>query len=125
MIRNWKETPGKLALILGMSASVAIAIWLHDAFLAESDVRLKTIFIFIAALTTAYVHSLIYKRETLRSLRDELFSLGIVAAGLGVGIWISFAYLDGDSFLGSLPIIVGIFVAWGVESLILKRFGKA
>lgn len=125
MIRNWKETPGKLALILGMSASVAIAIWLHDAFLAESDDRLKTIFIFIAALTTTYVHTLIYKRETLRSLRDELFSLGIVAAGFGAGIWISFAYLDGDSFLGSLPIIVGIFVAWGVDSLISKRSGKA
>ena len=125
MIRNWKETPGKLALILGMSASVAIAIWLHDAFLAESDDRLKTIFIFIAALTTTYVHTIIYKRETLRSLRDELFSLGIVAASSGAGIWISFAYLDGDSFLGSLPIIVGIFVAWGVESLIRKRFGKA
>ena len=33
MIRNWKETPGKLALFLGMFASVAIAIWIHSYLL--------------------------------------------------------------------------------------------
>ncbi len=125
MTRKWKETPGKLPLYLGMFASIAIANWIHDALLAESDNRLLNLFVVIAVMTTSHVHTLIYRRESLRSLRDELASWGIVAAGLGAGIWISFAYLDGDSFLGSLPIIVGLFVAWGVDSLISKRSGKA
>ena len=125
MIRNWKETPGKLALFLGMFASVSIAIWIHSAFFSRSDGRLATIFVATAAMATTYAHILIYRREILRTLRDELLSWGIAAAGFGTGIWISFAYLDGNSFLGDLPIIAGLFVAWGVDSIVRKRFREA
>jgi hypothetical protein len=68
----------------------------------------------------AYV--LIYKRT---SPRDVLLSLGIAAAGFGAGIWISFAYLDADSRLSALPILVGVLVASGADALIRKRFRKA
>ena len=125
MIRNWKETPGKLALFLGMFASVAIAMWIHSAFISGSDDRLELIFVTSAVMATTYAHILIYRREMLRSLRDELLTLGIAAAGFGAGIWVSFAYFDGDSFLGDLPIVTGLFVAWGVDSIVRKRFREA
>lgn len=125
MIRNWKETPGKLALSLGMFASVAIAISIHSAFFSGYDDRLELIFVTSAVMVTTYAHILIYRREMLRSLRDELLSWGIAAAGFGAGIWVSFAYLDDDSFLGDLPIVAGLLVAWGVESIVRKRFREA
>ncbi|MCZ0940241.1 MAG: hypothetical protein OXJ55_16475 [Caldilineaceae bacterium] len=125
MIRNWKETPGKLALFLGMFASVAIAMWIHSAFFSRSDDRLELIFVASAVMATTYAHILIYRREMLRSLRDELLSWGIAAAGFGAGIWVSFAYLDGNSFLGDLPIVAGLFAAWGVDSMVRKRFREA
>ncbi|MDE0140108.1 MAG: hypothetical protein OXI80_07900 [Caldilineaceae bacterium] len=125
MIRNMKETPRKLALILGMFASTAVAIWIHAAFFSGSDRRLATIFVVTACMATSYVHILIFRQEMLRSLRDELLSWGIAAAGFGAGIWISFAYMDGNSFVGDLPIIAGLFVAWGVDSIVRKRFREA
>ena len=125
MIRNFREYPAKLALFLGMFGSISIAVLIHDAFFFGSDERLDLIFVVIAVMATTYAHTLIYRRETLRSLRDELLSLGIGAAGLGAGIWISFAYLDDDSFYSGLPISVGLFVALGVETLIRKWYRKA
>ena len=122
MIRNWKETPGKLALFLGMFAGIVIAQWIYHTFFPGSDDRLETIFIVTAAMATSYAHILIYRRVMLRSLRDELLSWGIAAAGFGAGIWVSFAYSDGNSFLGDLPIVAGLFVAWGVDSIVRKRF---
>lgn len=125
MIRNWKETPGKLALFLGMFASVVIAIWIHSAFFSGSDERLELIFVASAVMATTYAHFLNYRREMLRSLREESLALVIIVAGFGAGIWISFAYFDGGSFLSSLPIIIGLFVAWGVVYLNHKWFRKA
>lgn len=125
MIRNWKESPGKLALFLGMVASLVIARWIYHTFFPGSDRRLAIVLMATVAMATAYAHILVYRRESLRSLRDELLSWGIAAAGLGAGIWISFAYMDGDSFLGDLPIIAGLFVAWGVDSIVRKRFREA
>ncbi|MCY3901439.1 MAG: hypothetical protein OXF86_22900 [Caldilineaceae bacterium] len=125
MIRDWKKPPDKLALSLGMVASLVIAQWIHHTFFSGSDERLETIFVIIAIMATTYAHFLIYRREMLRTLRDELLSWGIVAAGFGAGIWISFAYLDGNSFLGDLPIVAGLFVACGVDSIVRKRFREA
>lgn len=125
MIRNWKESPGKLALFLGIVASFVIAQWIHHTFFPRYDGRLETIFVFIAVMVATYVHFLIYRREKLRSLREELLSWGIVAAGFGAGMWISFAYLDGDSFLGDLPMYSGLLVALGADVLIRKWFRQA
>ena len=125
MIPNWRETPGKLALFLGMFASVAIAMWIHSAFFSGSDDRLELIFVTSAAMATTFAHFLIYRREMLRSLREELLALVIIVAGFGAGIWISFAHFDGGSFPSSLPIIIGLFVAWGVVYLNHKWFRKA
>ena len=125
--RNWKQCPAKPALYLGMFGSVGIAMLIHDAFFSGSG-RAAGDFIFVVHCDNgnhSYAHFLIYRRETLRSLRDELLSLGIAAAGFGAGIWISFAYLDDDSVLTDLPILVGLFVGWGVDFLIRKRFRKA
>ena len=123
--RNWKQCPAKPALYLGMFGSIGIAVLIDDAFFSGSDERLELIFIGIAAMATIYAHFLIYRRDTLRSLRDELLSLGILAAGFGVGIWISFAYLDDDSFLSGFPMFVGLIVASVADALIRKRFRKA
>ena len=123
--RNWKQCPAKPALYLGMFGSVGIAVLIHDAFFSGSGDRLRFIFVFIAVMATTCAHNLIYRREMLRSLREELLSLAIAAAGFGAGIWISFAYLDDDSFLTSFPMLVGLFVALGSDVLIRKRFRKA
>ena len=123
--RNWKQYPAKPALFLGMIASFAIAMLIQVAFFSGSGDRLDPIFMFTAAMATTYAHTLIYRRDTLRSLRDELLSLGILAAGFGAGIWISFAYLDDDSFLTGFPMLVGLIVALGSDVLIRKRFRKA
>jgi len=125
MIRNWKETPGKLTLFLGMFASVAIAMWIHYAFFSGSDDRLELTFVMIAAMATTFAHSLIYKRESFRSLRVELLSSEIVVAGLCAGIWGSFSYFDSDSFLSHLPIFTGLLVTMGPVVLIRKWFRKA
>lgn len=120
MTRNRKESPAKLALPLGMFVSVATAIWIYDALFFESDDRLKIIFIIIAVFGTSYAHNLIYRRVFLRTLREELLSLGILVAGFSAGIWLSFAYWDGDSIMGDLTIAAALFVAWGVDSLVGK-----
>lgn len=125
MIRNWKKTPGKLALILGMFASVAIAIWIHSAFFPGSDGRLEPIFVMIAAMATTYAHILIYRREMFRGLREDLLALAILVAGFGAGIWVSFAYFDSDSFLSYLPIYAGLLVGVGPSIPIRKWFRKA
>ena len=125
MMRNflarWRKTPGKRALFFWMFGSMAIARLIHGAFFG-SDERLGSIFTMIAIFAVVYPYALIYKRT---SPRDALLSLGIAAAGFGAGIWISFAYLDDDSFLSGLPMLVGLIVAWGVDFLIRKRFRKA
>ena len=123
--RNWKQCPAKPALYLGMFGSIGIAVLIHDAFFSGSGDRLRFIFVAIAVMATTYAHNLIYRREMLRSLLEELLSLGIAAAGFGAGIWMSFAYLDDGSRLSELPILIGPIVAWGVEGLIRKRFRKA
>ena len=115
----------KRALFLWLFVSIGIAVFIDDAFFSNPDDRLQLIFVTSAAMATAYAHNLFYRREELRSLRNELLSWGIVVVGFGGGIWISFAYLDGDSFLGHLPIVVGIFVACGVELIVRKRFREA
>ena len=125
MTRNWKETPGKRALVLGMFASIVIARWIHHTFFSGSDGRLEDTFIFIAIMANAYAYVLIYRREMLRSLRDELLSSGIVAAGFGAGIWVSFSYFDSDSFLSYLPIYAGLLVGVGPSIPIRKWFRKA
>ena len=125
MMRNflarWRKTPGKRALFFWMFGSMAIARLIHGAFFG-SDERLGSIFTMIAIFAVAYAYVLIYKRT---SPRDVLLSLGIAAAGFGAGIWISFAYLDADSRLSALPILVGVLVASGADALIRKRFRKA
>ncbi len=123
--RNWKQCPAKSALFLGMFGSVCIAMLIHEAFFSGSGDRLRFIFVAIAVMATTYAHNLIYRREMLRSLREELLSLGIGAAGFGAGIWISFAYLDDDSFLSVFPMFVGLIVASVANALIRKRFRKA
>ena len=123
--RNWKQCPAKPVLYLGMFGSVGIAMLIHDAFFSGSGDRLRFIFAAIAVMATTYAHNLIYRREMLRSLREELLSLGIGAAGFGAGIWISFAYLDDDSFLSVFPMFVGLIVASVANALIRKRFRKA
>ena len=105
--RNWKQCPAKPALYLGMFGSVGIAMLIHDAFFSGSGDRLRLIFVVIAVMATTYAHNLIYRREMLRSLREELLSLAISAAGFGAGIWMSFAYLDADSTLSALPFLLG------------------
>ena len=125
MIRNWKETPGQLALILGMFASLAVATWVHHTFFSGSDGRLENIFVVIAIMATTYAHFLIYRREMLRSLREEVLSLGFTVAGWCAGIWISFAYFDSDSFLSYLPIYAGLLVGVGPSIPIRKWFRKA
>ena len=123
--RNWKQCPAKLALFLGIFGSVGIAMLIQEAFFSGSGDRLRFIFVAIAVMATTYAHNLIYRREMLRSLREELLSLGIGAAGFGAGIWISFAYLDDDSFLSGFPMFVGLIVASVADALIRKRFRKA
>ena len=125
MMRNflarWRKTPGKRALFFWMFGSMAIARLIHGAFFG-SDERLGSIFTMIAIFAVSYPYALIYKRT---SPRDALLSLGILAAGFGAGIWISFAYLDDDSFLSGFPMLVGLIVALGSDVLIRKRFRKA
>lgn len=125
MIRNYKECPGKPALFFGVFGSIAIAQWIHHAFFFGSDDRLRLIFTIIATMAATYAHSLVYNRKHLRSLRDELLALGIVAAGFGAGIWTSFAYFNDDSFLRGLPILAGLFAAAGVDALVRRKFRKA
>ena len=76
----------------------------------------------IGIIAGQVAHILICKRK---GLSDYLIERGIRLASLGAGWRISYAFLDFDSFLGVVPIMVAPFVGDGVHALFRKSYRKA
>ena len=76
----------------------------------------------IVVIPGHFAYILVCKRD---GLGDYLLEPGLRYAGLGVGWLITYAFLDMDSFLGVLPIIIGPFVGDGICALYRKWYRKA
>ena len=113
------------AKILGVSvgillffAAVIAAITAYNYF----DTFLYAFLLIIVVIAGQFAYFLICKRT---GLGGYLLETGIRIAALGVGWLVSYAFLDLNSFLGVLPIIVLPFVGDGVLALYRKWHRKA
>ena len=86
------------------------------------DTPLFAYLFIIVAIPGHFAYILVCKRD---GLGDYLLEPGLRYAGLGVGWLITYAFLDMDSFLGVLPIIIGPFVGDGICALYRKWYRKA
>ncbi len=86
------------------------------------DSYLYAILIIVVVIPGQVAHFLICNRI---GLGDYLLETGLRCGGVAVGWWISYAFLDFDSFSSVFPIMIGPFVGEGVYALYRKRFSKA
>ena len=132
----------------GLAGSLASALCKTTEFLTETKIGGITVgaALFIAALLAAFMayryfetplflylfiivaipghlaYILVCKRD---GLGDFLLEPGLRYAGVGIGWLITYTFLEMDSFLGVLPIIIGPFVGDGICALYRKWYRKA
>lgn len=104
-------TVGALMFIVALIAAVTLS--------QNLGTYLFVYLLIIATIAGQVAHILICRRT---GLGEYLLEMGLRLAGLGVGWWITYAFLDFDSFVGVIPIIVMPFVGDGVHALYRKRF---
>ena len=72
----------------------------------------------IAVSAVYFVHVLIYKRKTPAEVRA---SLTIFTPVIGLSVWLSFTLFTADSPYNFLPLLAGIFAAFGLDLWLQKR----
>ncbi len=85
------------------------------------DSYLYAILIIVVVIPGQVAHFLFCERK---GLSNYLLETGSRLASLGVGWWISYTFLDLNSFSGVFPIIIAPFIGEGVYALYRKRFSK-
>lgn len=106
-----------------VGAALFIAV-LFAAFMAYRyfDTPLFLYLFIIATIPGHLAYVLVCKRD---GLGDFLVEPGLRYAGVGIGWLITYTFLEMDSFLGVLPIIIGPFVGDGICALYRKWYRKA
>ncbi len=117
---RWRRIPYLHSILIWTLAILLLGDWLGGPFF-QTDFRLRYSFMCIAVSLISFTHELIYKRK---SLRDVQVSLAIFTPVIGLSIWLSFALFDAASSLNFLPLLVGMFLAFGGELYIRKKRRK-
>ena len=121
LLAKWRRSvPYTLSVLIWIFGIVFIGDWIGAPDF-QSDFRLRFTFICIAAGAVAFMHELIYKRQ---SLGDMLVTVGIMAPAVVIGVWLSFAFFEADAALGFLPQLVGVIVGAVVYVLFRRRSRK-
>lgn len=72
----------------------------------------------IAVSAVYFVHVLIYKRKTPADVR---VSLTIFIPVISLSVWLSFALFTAESSFNFLPLLVGMFTAFGLDLWFQRR----
>ena len=120
ILTRWRKIPYLHSILIWTLAILLLGDWLGGPFF-QTDFRLRYSFMCIAVSLISFTHELIYKRK---SLRDVQVSLAIFTPVIGLSVWLSFALFDAASSLNFLPLLVGMFLAFGGELYIRKKRRK-
>ena len=128
ILARWRKVPylrdGEKCLTSSLIWTLAILLlgdWLGGSFF-QSDFRLRYAFMCIVVSAVYFIHVLIYKRKTPADVR---VSLTIFIPVIGLSVWLSFALFTADSPFNFLPLLVGMFAAFGVDLWVSKRQRQA
>ena len=121
LLARWRKVPYLHSSLIWTLAILLLGDWLGGSFF-QSDFRLRYAFMCIVVSAVYFIHVLIYKRKTPADVR---VSLTIFIPVIGLSVWLSFALFTADSPFNFLPLLVGMFAAFGVDLWVSKRQRQA
>ncbi len=121
ILARWRKIPYLHSSLIWIFAILLLGDWFGGPFF-QSDSRLRYAFMCIAVSAVYFIHLLIYKRK---SSSDVLISLAIFTPVIGLAVWLTFALFTAESPFYFLPLLVGIFAAFGVDLWVSKRQRQA
>ena len=121
ILARWRKVPYLHSSLIWTLAILLLGDWIGGSYF-QSDFRLRYAFMCIAVSAVYFIHLLIYKRK---SPSDVLTSLAIFTPVIGLAVWLSFALFTADSPFNFLPLLVGMFAAFGVDLWVSKRQRQA
>ncbi len=119
ILARWRKVPYLHSILIWTLAILLLGDWLGGL---QSDFRLRYAYMCIAVSAISFTHELIYKRK---SPRDVLVSVAIFVPIIGISVWLSFALFDAFSTLNFVPLLVGIFIAFGLDLWVRKNLRKS
>ncbi len=117
ILTRWRKIPYLHSSLIWTLAVLLLGDWLGGSVF-QSDFRLRYAFMCIAVSAVYFIHVLIYKRK---SPSDVRASLTIFIPVIGMGAWLSFALFTADSAYNFLPILIGMFAAFGLDLWLAKK----
>ncbi len=117
ILTRWRKIPYLHSSLIWTLAVLLLGDWLGGSVF-QSDFRLRYAFMCIAVSAVYFIHVLIYKRK---SPSDVRASLTIFIPVIGMGAWLSFALFTADSAYNFLPILIGMFAAFGMDLWLAKK----
>ena len=117
ILARWRKIPYLHSSLIWTLAILLLGDWIGGSYF-QSDFRLRYAFMCIAVSAVYFIHVLIYKRKTPAEVRA---SLTIFIPVIGLSVWLSFTLFTADSPYNFLPLLVGIFAAFGLDLWIQKR----
>ncbi len=120
ILTRWRKIPylhSSLILTLGV---LLLGDWLGGGFFLN-DFRLRYAFMCIAVSAVYFLQVLVYKRK---SPSDVLTSLAIFIPVIGVSVWLSFSLFSADASSNFVPILVGMFFAFGLDLWVARRIRR-
>ena len=121
LLARWRKIPYLHSILIWTLAVLLLGDWLGGPYF-QSDFRLRYSYMCIAVSAISFTHELIYKRK---SPRDVLVSVAIFVPIIGISVWLSFALFDAFSTLNFVPLLVGMFIAFGLDLWVRKNLRKA
>ncbi len=121
ILARWRKIPYLHSSLISTLGILLLGDWFGGPFF-QSDFRLRYAFMCIAVSAIYFIHLLIYKRKR---PPDVLISLAIFTPVIGLAVWLSFALFTADSPFNFLPLLVGMFAAFGVDLWVGKRQRQA
>lgn len=121
ILARWRRVPYLHSILIWTLAILLLGDWLGGPFF-QSDFRLRYSYMCIAVSAISFTHELVYKRKI---PRDVLVSVVIFVPVIGISVWVSFALFDAFSTFNFIPLLVGMFIAFGLDLWVRKRLRQA
>ena len=117
ILARWRKVPYLHSSLIWTLAILLLGDWIGGSYF-QSDFRLRYAFMCIAVSAVYFVHVLIYKRK---SPADVRVSLTIFIPVISLSVWLSFALFTAESSFNFLPLLVGMFTAFGLDLWFQRR----
>jgi hypothetical protein len=121
ILTRWRKIPYLHSSLIWTLGVLLLGDWLGGSIF-QADFRLRYAFMCIAVSGVYFIHVLIYKRK---SPSDVKASLTIFIPVIGIGTWFSFSFFTAESAYNFLPILLGMFAAFGLDLWLAKKRHRA